>query len=305
MDLGGLYDSIISEADDDHIDDDNNSCPICDKNELKEEKNAFVCQECGYMIDRLTTGNAKYGISSGVNIHVSGEYAAQYRKFIMKDGNRDPNITRRDIILAKYKQRNYLNKDELPARVIDDATSQYFAATSVKTFRAGKAGQIMSAVLSSSCRRHGIYKTDAEISTFMGLRCKGISVGRILLGRLALENNEIIIPDNINVVEEVCNAVMEKLGINVNETDCRAIIAMVETTYKKHIEVSYTMLARVLGIIMFYGNNVVFGSRINGITITKQYLHEKCGMSETTIEKSYQAFSKYKSHLIRAILAVQ
>jgi len=279
---------------------DSNLCPVCDVGHMLVEKGYFSCENCGYLLDRIGTGNAKNGRTDGVSITIVGENAAQYRNFLMKDSNKDSSVLRRDIIYKKYKHRNFLNNNVMSARIIDDATETYFQATMTKTFRAERANQIMAACLSNSCVIHKNFVPDNDIATFMGLKSKGISIGRVILDRLARENKNISIAVDITA-EDICGAIIEWLRIDENPADKRAIIAMVNATYDQNIEPSYTLAARTLGLIKVYGENMIQLTASNGRKISTGYLNEITGMSASTIDKSYNDFMKYKKRLMKAI----
>lgn len=297
-DLDALFNAF---RDDDDEEENTSLCIACLTGEMQIDKISLICNHCGYIIDRISTGNARYGKTDGVSINISGDQASQYRNFLMKDGNKDSSITRREGIANKFKHRNFLNGNIIPARVINDATESYYQATITKTFRAENAIQVMSACLYYACRANKFYKTDVEVSEFMGSKSRGISIGRVMLNKLARSNNNIMPSCSIDVIDETASYVIERIKINDNPNDKIAIIAMINVTYEENIEPSYTILTRTLGLIRIYAELIKTLRSSDGYEITTEYLNEKINISSSTIDKSYRDFIKYRSRLIRAI----
>lgn len=275
-------------------------CPACDV-ELVEDRNYLTCPNCGYENDNVATGNAINGKNDGITIRILGEGAGAMRRLVMKDGIKDPLTLRRDAIREKYKRRNNVNGNVISLTILEDATNSYYEATMTKTFRAEKANQIMSAILSYACLNRGQYRSDLEISKFMGLKCKGISVGKVIVNRLARVNPNILIPKDVDWIADITTAMMEMLHVEDWYTARPAIVAMVRCTYQKNIEPSYTLKARILGLIKYYNDDLMALKIARGGKLTTDYIHSMTDMSEATIERSYRDFKKYRSHLKQAI----
>lgn len=274
-------------------------CP-CGPDQDRVEKGGYItCTGCGLSRESLGGGNVLNGTLSNISIVVSGNGAGRYGKLARKESTLNPEGARYESIKQKYLQRNYMNNGIIPALIIDEATGIYYRATRKNNVcRSSKAQMMMAAALYEACKIHHFYKFPAEIAEFMGQQRKGISPGLVNLRKRAAEDPSIGLSKSDDTLEDIASALFEALMIiDPQSVHIRAVLSITRDTLQRNIAPSFTNLSRILGVILFYNENIMRLQTEKGFPITEKYITDHTRTSSGTLRKVVTALGAYKRSL--------
>jgi hypothetical protein len=278
-----------------------NVCQSCNIKLEKSGKEEMSCRQCG-----LTTHvyDVVGGIGDNFTFSVTGPNAMRYKASIYRDSNLPKDELKHNNVLKIYTRNNKEYPNPFPYNILKSATETYCKLTQGITFRAEKCKQLMAACLHYECVRDKHYRSESEFARFMLTNREGISIGKVMMTKLAVDKMELIQP---NEVEYTVIMHFTQLSI-CNEdwdTPLRKIIDIIQYTLNKNMspeQGSSTIKTRSAATIKYYNTNVKILRLDSGETISDTLISSRLEVTVSTLNKFYDVLRAYPKRIGSVLL---